>query len=481
MAKQIQLKKPFLSILFVILLSFFPDQTASHSASATIPGFDCYRNSQTLQLAMQQLQSTYPELVQLNNIGSSYEGQEIQLLKVGSQKIQTEKPRLVLISGLRANSFAPVEVNLQFLEDLLMNYDQDASSTWILDFIEIYAIPLANPDGRLIAETQAQDNHPITWQNNTNPGYCPSNLTGVRLNHNFPFEWSEGNPDPCNESFHGPTSSSEPETQALTSFLEGIAADTNPTLLIHLDSFRNHLMTPYQYDENFPNPHEQELYTLANKLAYNTPANPMIGTEQFSFEITGNLLDFAFWELDIPGLAYKIGSFESGGHTTACWYFDYYLLEQTKTSLMRAAYASPSAYWLAYGPETEIVSSNSTPFSVTIEGNSNDYSFYKVAIHDYGSIEKLTWSVDLPPNHPQAEVQLVPELLEDPEYPFLSSFSLTIPYSEFEPGKHLLFFQAWDSGAAGFQSNPGFITSIFIEIPQIPDIPHFLYAPLIFR
>lgn len=469
MAKRIQSTNLFISIILVLFLSPFPDSRASQSSS-TIPGFDCYRTSETIQQTVQILHSTYPNLVQLTNIGASFEGQPIQLIKLGNQSTQNDKPRLVLISGLRANSFAPVEINLQFIENLLTTYGENPSSTWILDFTEVYAILLANPDGRLRAELQAEAGQQVTWQNNTNLSYCSSNPTGVRLNHNFPFEWSVGNPDPCSESFHGPSAGSEPETQALKSFLESLADNPNPTLLLHLDSYENSIITPYQYDEDIPNPHVQDLFILANKLAYDTWANPL-AANQSSFEIPGNLLDYAFWELDIPGLTYKLGTFQSGEHATACWYFTDYLLGQTKNALLRAAHASPSAYSLGHGPETEILTTNSSLLSISFEGHSNDFSFYKNFVSNYSSVEKMTWSADLPPWHPQAEIRMATDLIIDPEFPFMSSFSLTIPYTDLDPGKHLLFFQGWDSAEAGSQSKPGFVASTFIEVPNLQFIP----------
>lgn len=469
MAKRIQSTNLFISIILVLFLSPFPDSRASQSSS-TIPGFDCYRTSETIQQTVQILHSTYPNLVQLTNIGASFEGQPIQLIKLGNQSTQNDKPRLVLISGLRANSFAPVEINLQFIENLLTTYGENPSSTWILDFTEVYAILLANPDGRLRAELQAEAGQQVTWQNNTNLSYCSSNPTGVRLNHNFPFEWSVGNPDPCSESFHGPSAGSEPETQALKSFLESLADNPNPTLLLHLDSYENSIITPYQYDEDIPNPHVQDLFILANKLAYDTWANPL-AANQSSFEIPGNLLDYAFWELDIPGLTYKLGTFQSGEHATACWYFTDYLLGQTKNALLRAAHASPSAYSLGHGPETEILTTNSSLLSISFEGHSNDFSFYKNFVSNYSSVEKMTWSADLPPWHPQAGIRMVTDLITDPEFPFMSSFSLTIPYTDLDPGKHLLFFQGWDSAEAGSQSKPGFVASTFIEVPNLQFIP----------
>ena len=55
----------------------------------------------------------------------------IYALEITNQSINESKPRRVLVSGLRANAFAPLELSLRFAEGLLANYGKSAEDSWI--------------------------------------------------------------------------------------------------------------------------------------------------------------------------------------------------------------------------------------------------------------------------------------------------------------------------------------------------------------
>lgn len=461
--------------LLVLLSLFIIQLPLAVQAATNIPGFDCYRDSQSITLRLQELAIQHPNLVQLEPIGESFEERALQMLRIGKAQPEFEKPRLILISGLRANSFAPVEINLRFVEGLLENYGTDPTTTWILDYHDIYSLVVANPDGRLLAEGQATAQEPITWENNANTSYCEVKSVGVGLNFNFPYAWSAGNPDPCSPNYSGLSAASEPETQAIVNFLNASSLDTNPALLLQLDSFNNLVLTPFRYDELAPNPLQLELNTLANKLAYGTQANPLPGVGEYNLDMHGTLVDFAYGELQIPALAFNMGTTESGGHATVCWYFNDYLLQPTLNALKRAAIASFSAYELPFGPETVVEEIDYLSKQLRVDGFSDDFTFFKDESVAFSSVLKLNWSVDLPPWHPQAVVRQVPALVQDPTFGFLSTFSLSLFYQDLPAGHHIFYLQAWDTAVGDSPSRPGLVSSIYIDVPDIK------YVPLIFK
>lgn len=470
MPKKSKLSRSILFLILIVLL-FMPSTGQASRLVSLIPGYDCYRDSQTVAQRVSVLQNNYPDLVQTRTIGNSFEQRPIQSIRITGSNPSVNKPRLILISGLRANAFAPVELHLGFIERLLSEYGIDPISSSILDFYEIYSVLIANPDGRLRAESQAQAGLEITWQNNTNPNYCASSPKGVALNTNFPFAWSESYSDPCNPNYQGPSAASEPETRAITSFLTDLVTDSKPSLLLHLDSYEDLIMTPYLYDGTAPNPNEYSLYTLANKLAYGTSADPVVGNGEFGLDRHGTLLDFAYGELELPSLAYNMGDRRAGGYTSDCWYFNEELLEPTLEALNRAALAGFSAYQSPFGPETVIEKVQIKGNTIQIEGFSDDYSFYKQMGNDYTSVKRLTWSVGVPPWHPQAEVGEVSSLAPVQGFPFRSTFRLVLPFSELEPGEYLLHLQAWDEAGAGQTSKPGLVASVWIEVPELRYLP----------
>jgi len=459
------------SVLFSLLLSLgivifssFSTIQAEYQPQSTIPGFDCYRDSASISQSLQTLSSEYPGLVQLSTIGYSTENQPIHVLKITNQSIDTYKPRLVLLSGLRANSFAPVELNLRFAEQLLANYNEKTESAWMIDHFELHVILLANPDGRAKAETQAEDGDNITWQNNTNNA-CSSQDIGVRLNHNFPYDWIPSEVGPCDPAYSGETAASEPETQAIITYLQDLANQPEPILLLHLDSYENEILSPFLSNPTAENPHLNDLYTLAEKIAYNTLSVPIPQGDPHHQPSHGTLIDYAYGTLDIPSLVFSMGDKYVGGYTSFCWYFDENLVENNIAALYRALNISADPYHQAYGPDIEIENVHQGISSITIQGSANDYLTWFEGADVYSEVKNVQFSIDLPPWHPQVILYTIPNLVQNANYDYVSDFDLELNFALFSPGNHRIFFQAWDTQDNGNPSNPGLVSVVEIFIP----------------
>ena len=112
----------------------------------------------------------------------------------------------------------------RFAEYLVNNYATNADATWILDHHEIHIMLHTNPDGRKQAETG------LSWRKNTNQNYCgvTSTSRGADLNRNFAFQWgccNGSSGSPCNLTYRGPSPASEPEVQAVQSYMRSIFPD----------------------------------------------------------------------------------------------------------------------------------------------------------------------------------------------------------------------------------------------------------------
>ena len=94
----------FVSLVFIFTFLFItaaPLQAETTNINSTIPGFDCYRDSQSIDQRLNELRIAYPDLVQISEIGTSVEGRAIKLIKISKENGEQNKPRLILISGLR--------------------------------------------------------------------------------------------------------------------------------------------------------------------------------------------------------------------------------------------------------------------------------------------------------------------------------------------------------------------------------------------
>ena len=459
--------------LGVVIFSSFSTIQAEYQPQSTIHGFPCYRDSTSISQSLQTLSSEYPGLAELSTIDYSTEDQPIQALKITNQSIDTYKPRLILISGLRGNAFAPVELSVRFAEQLLANYDEKTDSAWMVDHFELHLILLSNPDGRAKAEDQALAGADITWQNNTNNA-CSNQDIGVRLNHNFPYDWLASETGPCDPAYSGSSAASEIETQAIMTYLENLANQPGQILLLHLDSYQNEILSPFLSNPTAENPHLNDLYTLAEKIAYNTLSVPIPQGDPGHQPSYGTLIDYAYGTLDIPSLAFSMGDEYAGGYTSFCWYFDEILVENNITALYRALNISADPYHQAYGPDIEIENVNQGISSITIEGIADDYSTWHDGANVYSEVKSVQYSIDLPPCHPQATHYPVSNLVQDSKIDYLSHFDLEIDYSLISPGKHRIFFQAWDTGDNGKPSNPGLVSVVEVIVT-----PEHLFLPII--
>lgn len=470
----------FLHVLLVFLIFFSTSATLAQSQSqtlSTVPAFPCYRDITAIYQSLQDLKSSYPNLVKLNQIGSSWKGLPIYALEITNQSINESKPRLVLVSGLRANAFAPLELGLRFAEELLANYGKSAEDSWILDYLELDLILLANPDGRLRAELQAGQGLEISWQNNAHNS-CQTKEVGVRLNLNFPYQWRESENGSCDPAYSGESSGSEAESQVIVNYLAALKAEDERMLLLHLDAYENVMLSPFRYDPSAENNFIEELYTLGKKITYNSPAEPYRQNETDQLPTFGTLVDFAYGELGIPSLLFSMGSSRAGAYTTECWYFNEYLLEANLAALKQALRLSSAPLQRAYGPDLEIESLSYQQNSIIINGGADDFTKWHNRADQYSSVKRIEYSLDLPPWHPQAELYPVTGLEQDPIYSFYAKFELELPIDGLSEGRHRIYFQAWDEESDFATSRPGIVSAIDFHI-NAADNFIMLYLPII--
>jgi carboxypeptidase T len=207
-------------------------------ALRAIPGFACYRTVDDTHARLQQLAAAYPALATVVPIGSSWRrtqdpasGHPLEVLRLtqsGTDGMFADKPALFVLGGIHGREYVTAETALRFGEWLVERYGRDADATTLLDHYQVHLLVQANPDGRAIAETG------VLWRKNADDasGACTaqpptgSYHAGVDLNRNYPFNWNAGgsSADPCAQTFRGPAAASEPETQAVMTYIAGVQA-----------------------------------------------------------------------------------------------------------------------------------------------------------------------------------------------------------------------------------------------------------------
>lgn len=147
---------------------------------------------------MQEFQTTYPNLCTIHNIGTLSSGRQLLVARINNGN-PTGKPQFLYTSSMHGDETTGYVLMLRLIHYLLSNYGINPRVTSLVDQMDIWINPLANPDGTY-------------WGgNNTVSGSRRGNANNVDLNRNYPDPLDGPHPD---------GNAWQPETQAFMSFAQ---------------------------------------------------------------------------------------------------------------------------------------------------------------------------------------------------------------------------------------------------------------------
>ncbi|TMO72242.1 M14 family zinc carboxypeptidase [Pseudoalteromonas aurantia] len=338
------------------------NKSSDSNVELTIPEFECYNTVEGTYAEAKSQAIAHPELVQWKKIGESWKktqkesGYDLNVLVIGADQKNSNKPKLFLQSGLHAREYAPVALNLAFAKYLITNQGVDPEVDWILDNTEIHLLLVANPDGRKKAEEG------LWWRKNTNNNYCSDepNRMGVDLNRNYTFNWfsieNGSSGDECMSTFRGHEKGSEPEIQAIEAYVRSIFPDSRgpnvndaaptstPGLFIDIHSAGGMVMWPWSTTVD-PAPNAAGLQRLGRRFAAINGYRAFQSSNLYPAD--GVSTGLGYGELGIASIIFEIGTqfFES------CQTYEQEVLPNNLRALMYAAKAAISPYTITKGPE----------------------------------------------------------------------------------------------------------------------------------
>lgn len=333
---------------------------AERSGLKSIPGFACYRTVEETQTSMQALVNAYPDLVEIVDIGPTWQaldgvgGYTLKVLRATQRGIAGPKPKLFMMTSVHAREYTPAELGTRFVEELLAGYGSDPEATWLLDHHELHALLQANPDGRKRAETG------VLWRKNHNTTHCGAgNSAGVDLNRNFPFEWGNWNGSSgtaCNDTFRGPFPASEPETQAVIDYVRSRFEDTRDTplaapadpdtqgIFLDIHSYSGLVLWPWGFTSTLA-PNATALQALGRRLAWFNNYTPQASVGLYPTD--GTTDDFAYGELGLPAYTFELGT----AFFQDCASFENTILPNNRNALRYALRAARAPYRQPAGPD----------------------------------------------------------------------------------------------------------------------------------
>jgi carboxypeptidase T len=450
-----------------------------------IAGFACYETVEETFAVGDALIAAKPTLASWVDAGDSWlktqgaGGYDIRVLKLSNSAITPatgDKPRLFINSAIHAREYTTAPLTLEFARWLVNGYGTNADATWILDHHEVHLMLHTNPDGRKRAETG------LSWRKNVNNNFCANtNTRGIDLNRNFSATWNttggQGSSGAaCNLTFRGPTAGSEPETQAIESYIRSLWPDRRgpglndpapaDTSGIHLDihSFSQLVLWPYG-ETAAPAPNASALQTLGRRLAFFNGYTPQQSIGLYPTDGTSD--SPSYFELGVASFTIELGTsfFES------CASYEASTKPTNLPALIYAAKVVRTPYITPGGPDVTTLalagaaSDAGVPAGtrVVLTASSTDTRFNNTnGVEGTQNIAAAEVTVDVPPW--QAGVVPLPLLPSDGAFDSpTEGLTGTLSTAGLSNGQHLVYVRARDAGGTW-----GPVSAVFLNIAGAP-------------
>ncbi len=182
-----------------------------------------YKSYQETVDFLKECVKLHPNLITLQNIGTTWEGREIVLATISINVEHADlKPALLFTGTVHAREWIGNELGVEFIDYILKNHKNDPKVTSILTKNTLYLVPCLNPDGFEYART-----HFSFWRKNRRDN--KNGTYGVDLNRNFSIGYTKVS-DTSSNVYSGPEPFSEPESRAIKDFV-----DSHKNITIALD------------------------------------------------------------------------------------------------------------------------------------------------------------------------------------------------------------------------------------------------------
>jgi len=241
-----------------------------------------YHNYSELSDWVHNIASTYPEIVYIDSLGPTVEGRWIYVVRITDYPDSNEiEPGYVYISTMHGDEPVGTELLIWLCDSLTQNYTTDSRLTRIVDSVDLWVIPMMNPDG--------------------NSNTSRYNANGVDLNRNFPV--------PDGDDGDDGTYSRQPETQAIIDFLSQI----NPAFTINFHTGAVVVNYPWDFDTARA-PDDQLLiqrsldYSILNPTMYYGSFPDGITNGYDWYEVDGSMQDWHYHNFNVPHITVELNN-----------------------------------------------------------------------------------------------------------------------------------------------------------------------------
>jgi len=177
-----------------------------------------------IRAQLHNIAATYPHIAQLKKIGHSIQKRDMLVMRLTNEKAgkKDDKPQVLFMATHHAREWVATEMAMRLIKYLTANYGSDERVTSLLDSVEVWIMPVGNPDGYQYTFTNER-----LWRKNLRDNDGDGQITiadGVDLNRNFDGHWGYDNEGSdsrwADATYRGTAPHSEPEVKALADFIQ---------------------------------------------------------------------------------------------------------------------------------------------------------------------------------------------------------------------------------------------------------------------
>ncbi|MHC4975152.1 MAG: M14 family metallopeptidase, partial [Planctomycetota bacterium] len=212
------------------------DRERASLATRAVGFFDAYQDLASISAQVDAWVVQHPALAAREHVGYSIEGREIFAIRIGSAA--PSKTASMFLGAQHAREWISPMVNLYIADRLLSEVGTDPAIANLLSSVDVYIIPVVNPDGYVYSwgperywRKNRRDNGDGNW--------------GVDPNRNWGGAWWGG---PGSSSwtgsydYHGTAPFSEPETQAVRDF---VIAHPEMRAMLDIHNYGQLILSPW--------------------------------------------------------------------------------------------------------------------------------------------------------------------------------------------------------------------------------------------
>lgn len=260
-----------------------------------------------IKAQLYSIQAKYCKIARLKKIGYSIQHRPILAMQLGAGKYkhhQQEKPQVLFLATHHAREWVATEMGMRLIRYLVENYGQDTQVTDLLDTVEVWVIPVANPDGYEYTFTNDR-----LWRKNLRDNDGDGEITiadGVDLNRNFDAHWGldeEGSGAlPSDMTYRGSAPNSEPENRAVIHLIES----QDFKFVVSYHTYGDLILYPWNWQMKTPSLDDPIFVALAG--TDETPAivdsllergyDPGVGADLYISN--GDFVDWCYLKANIP-------------------------------------------------------------------------------------------------------------------------------------------------------------------------------------